>query len=118
LRGLLVKTAGLSDLLQSALKPLSDRIRWAFIYGSIAHGRELATSDVDLMVIGDVGLAELAPKLHKVERRLDREVNPTHYCPDEFARKIRKGNHFLLSVIEQPKLFLIGDPDAFARFTG
>src|SRR5436853_7800332 len=36
LRGLLVKTAGLVDVLADALKPLAGKLRLAFVYGSIA----------------------------------------------------------------------------------
>jgi len=46
------KTAGLADLLREALAPMSDRIRSAFLFGSIARQAESSNSDVDLFVIG------------------------------------------------------------------
>jgi DNA-binding FadR family transcriptional regulator len=70
LRGLFEKTAGLLPTLQQALHPFRDRIACAFVYGSVARRQETALSDVDLMVIGAVGLAELAPALRKAEARL------------------------------------------------
>src|SRR5215467_5264157 len=60
LRGLLLKTAGLVDILADALKPLLPKIHLAFVYGSIASGEERSDSDIDLMVIGDVSPAALA----------------------------------------------------------
>src|SRR5262249_30196848 len=54
LRGLLLKTAGLVDVLREALKPLETKIALAFVYGSIAKGEERTESDIDLMVIGSV----------------------------------------------------------------
>ena len=40
LQGLILKTVGLADVIRDALKPLSDRIRWAFVYGSVARSEE------------------------------------------------------------------------------
>ena len=76
LQGLLVKTAGMVDVLREALAPFQTRIDWAFIYGSVARAEELATSDVDLMIIGTVGLADLAPALRRAEKRLSRADQP------------------------------------------
>src|SRR5208282_2163678 len=57
LQGLILKTAGLADVVREELKPVADRIQWAFIYGSVARSEEHPASDVDLMIIGHVGLA-------------------------------------------------------------
>src|SRR5580692_77670 len=54
LRGLLLKTAGLVDVLADALKPLASKLMLVFVYGSIASGQERSDSDIDLMVIGAV----------------------------------------------------------------
>ncbi|MGH2360609.1 MAG: hypothetical protein ACRDGM_08725, partial [bacterium] len=72
LRGLLEKTAGLVPALQQVLQPFQARIDCAFVYGSVARREEHALSDVDLMVIGKVGLADLSPALRKAETRLGR----------------------------------------------
>src|SRR6266704_6394919 len=74
LRGLLEKTAGLLPPLQQALEPFEARIDCAFVYGSVARSQEHALSDVDLLVIGGLALAELAPALRKAESRIGREI--------------------------------------------
>src|SRR4051812_129243 len=79
LYGLLLKTAGLKDVLVSCLKPYRDRIDVAFIYGSVARQEERPGSDIDLMIIGQVGLAELAKALKAAEEQLLRPVNPSIY---------------------------------------
>jgi predicted nucleotidyltransferase len=118
LQGLLVKTAGMVDVLCEALTPFQERIDWAFIYGSVARAEELATSDVDLMIIGKVGLAELAPALRHAEKGLSRAVNPTLYTYEEFATKLRARDHFLASVLDGARLFILGDPHELAAATG
>jgi predicted nucleotidyltransferase len=109
LQGLLTKTAGLVDVVRDALAPLDKGIDCAFVHGSIARGEELASSDVDLLVVGKVGLAELSPALRPAEERLGRPVNPTVYTRAEFAKKVKAGHHFLQSVLEKEKIFIVGD---------
>jgi hypothetical protein len=53
LRGLVLKTSGLVDVLRTALAPLTAQIDQAFIYGSVAKGKDTANSDIDLMVISE-----------------------------------------------------------------
>ena len=109
LRGLFEKTAGLLPTLRQALKPFAGRIDCAFVYGSVARSREHALSDVDVLVIGTVGLAELAPTLRRVEARLGREVNVTSYSSHEFGNKVAAKDHFVSEVLRGPKEFLKGN---------
>jgi predicted nucleotidyltransferase len=109
LQGLLVKTVGVVDVLREVLSRLAKRIDCAFIYGSVARAEELASSDVDIMIIGQLGLAELTPALRRAEARLGRPVNPTLYTREEFATKLQAGHHFLKTVIGGEKLFVLGD---------
>jgi len=118
LQGLILKTVGLADIIRDALKPLADQIHWAFIYGSVARSEEHPASDVDLMIIGNVGLAEVSGPLRKAERRLNRAVNPTTYTKDEFITKANSDNHFVTTVMGSKRLFILGDPREFVRAFG
>jgi predicted nucleotidyltransferase len=109
LRRLFEKTAGLMPALQRALEPFADTITCAFVYGSVARSKEHALSDVDLMVIGTVGLADLSPVLRKIEQRLGRDVNVTSYSLSEFRNKVRAKDHFLGTVLRGPKQFVKGN---------
>lgn len=111
---LLEKTAGLIPVLEDELASLTSRIRVAFVYGSIAHSLERSHSDIDLMVVGEIGLSDLVPALRKAENRLGRPVNPMIYSPAEFHATICKRDHFLTSVLKGDKLFLKGDGDELA----
>jgi DNA-binding transcriptional ArsR family regulator len=108
LQGLFIKTSGLVDVVRDALKPLRKRIETALIFGSIARGEELSRSDIDLLVVGELGLADLAPALKKAETRLKREVQAIVYRPAEFRSKVRGGEHFVTSVLAGPRLQIIG----------
>jgi predicted nucleotidyltransferase len=110
----MLKTVGLVDVLHEVLEPLANRIDWAFVYGSIARSEELASSDVDVMVIGRVGLADIAPALRQAEKHLNRPVNPTVYSREEFATKLTAKHTFLHAVLDRAKLFILGDPHELA----
>ena len=109
LQALLLKTAGLVDVLREALAPLGDQIRVAFVFGSAARGELRGDSDIDLFVIGDAAFDLVAPALIPPEERLGRDVNPTVYPSDEFHAKVRDGHNFVTSVLREPRLYVIGD---------
>ena len=109
LRGIFEKTVGLIPTLKAALRPFESEIICAFVYGSVARRKEHATSDVDLMTIGDAGLGDLAPSLRKAEKRLGREVNVTNYSVDEFRKRVAEGDHFLTTVLKSSLQFVKGE---------
>lgn len=115
IKSVVTKTVGLGDALREALEPLADRIRFAFVFGSLAAGTETSASDTDLMVVGDVRFGEVVAALQSAQERLGREINPTVYPPAEFLLRIRAEDPFLTAVLRGPKLFLIGDAHALPQ---
>lgn len=118
LRGLFAKTIGLVDVLRAALGPFQTSIEYAFVYGSVARGEEASTSDIDLLIIGRVGLADVAPALRQAEQQLGRPVNPSVYTLEELTKKMRANNHFLTTVWGEQKLAVQGDLDELATIIG
>ncbi|AXK38886.1 nucleotidyltransferase domain-containing protein [Crenobacter cavernae] len=109
LRGLVVKTFGVADIVRQALLPLSDKIGVAFIYGSVAKGNEGAHSDIDVLLIGeDLAYSDVFTRLGEAESLLGRPVNPSVYSWPEWRRKLEEGNTFVQRVAQQAKIFLIG----------
>ncbi len=109
LRGLVLKTSGMADVLREALAPVGGRIRAAFVYGSIAKGEDTAASDVDLMVISEgLTYADLFGALEEASERLGRKVAPTIYSTKELARRVAQDSSFVTRVLQQPKIWLIG----------
>jgi len=110
LRGLVLKTSGLIDVLRSALAPLVAQIDLAFVFGSVAKGKDTSKSDIDLMVISDtVAYAELFAALETATVWLQRTVNPTLYSRSEIDKRMRNDNAFVKRVLAQPKLWVIGE---------
>jgi predicted nucleotidyltransferase len=110
LRGIVLKTSGLRDVLRDALSPFETKLRAAFVFGSIAKGSDAAGSDVDLLLISDeLTYAELFAALETGASRLGRTINPTIYTSAEFVRRTRELNPFLTKVLEQPKIWIVGE---------
>ncbi|MEW6688719.1 MAG: MarR family transcriptional regulator [Pseudomonadota bacterium] len=108
LASILRKTSGVAEVLAAALAPARERIRAAFVYGSVAGGRERAGSDVDLMVIGDLGFGEAVKLLHPAQETLGREISPRVYGVKEWRQKRRSPDAFLRDVLAKPRIFVMG----------
>ncbi len=115
LHGLIVKTTGVADVLRSALAPSAGRIKVAFIFGSIASGTEQRTSDIDMMAIGEATFDEVVSSISQAEETIQREINSVVYPVAEFRQKIQGNHHFLKTVLDSEKIFLIGDEGELAR---
>jgi len=114
---LLLKTAGLVEVLKTALEPLAPKLDLAFVYGSVAAGEERPSSDVDLMLIGRTPLSEVAAALRAAESEIGRSINPTVYTSQEFLRKVKEGQHFLTSVLETELVFIQGTAADLEKLT-
>ena len=112
LRSLVLKTNGLVGALHQALQ--DKQVFLAFVFGSVARGETRAESDVDLMVLGNVGLRRLTQLLSGVAERLGRDINPHVLTPEEFRQRRLRGDHFLSSVLATQKLFVKGTEDELA----
>lgn len=117
LRGLVIKTSGIAPELSRALSSV-DGIDLAFVFGSVAAGTASGRSDVDLLVIGSVGLRKLTPALRGVADSLGREINPLCLTAAEWREKCRKRDAFAARVSAEPKLWLKGGPNALAAMEG
>lgn len=103
------KTVGLAEPLREALAPLAKRIKVALVFGSVARHRDTAVSDIDVLVLSDsLDYADVFGALQGVEYRLARQIKPTVYSMAEWRRKRKEHNAFVVKVLKQPKVFLIG----------
>jgi predicted nucleotidyltransferase len=115
LAGIFRKTAGLADVLRDALAPLAGRIQLAFIFGSVAQGKEGATSDVDVLVVGSVSFAAVVEAVGAASERLRRSVNPVVMTKTAFSGKVASRDRFVSRVLHEPVIMLMGNLSEFAE---
>ncbi|MFH1515727.1 MAG: nucleotidyltransferase domain-containing protein [bacterium] len=113
LKMLIIKTVGVADEIRKALEPLKNKIKMAFIYGSIAKGNEDSQSDIDLMLVGDVKLEVLFKALSDAHNKLKRVINPSTISVNEFKERLTDDEDFISRIWKDQKIILIGDEDEF-----
>jgi predicted nucleotidyltransferase len=109
LQSLVVKTVAMTEPLRKSLEPYSDHIEAAFVYGSVAKGTDTASSDIDLMVIGDeLNYSELYAALQDAEDALCRKVSPVFLSVKDWRRKVLDKGSFVSKINRSPKVFIFG----------
>ncbi len=119
LKSIIFKTLGVKGTLEKLLRSLKG-VRYAFIYGSYAKSKENASSDIDLMLIIDKSIFNETPfleRVHELSRRLLREINYSYYPKKEWLNKIKERDSFILNILKQPLIMLIGKKDELQRFS-
>jgi predicted nucleotidyltransferase len=115
LHGLILKTVGVADITKKALEPRIADIKLAFIFGSVARRAEDRFSDIDLMAVGKISFGDVVSLLGPAEQRLGREVTPVVYPIAEFTKRVKDDHYFVKSVLEDDKIFVIGDEDELRK---
>jgi predicted nucleotidyltransferase len=109
LRGLVEKTVGLTEPIKKSFEPYADRIKTAFIYGSVAKEADTAHSDIDLMVIGDeLNYSDLYTAAQRAEGKLRRKLNPLFLSLKDWQRKASDKGSVVGKISRSPKIFIIG----------
>lgn len=115
LKNIVRKTFGVADILRQSLAPKADKVRLAFIFGSVARSTDDRRSDIDVIVVGRISFGDAISLLSPAEERLGREINSVVYPVAEFKKKVKEDHHFVKTVLQDEKIFLIGDEDELRR---
>ena len=115
LKSIVRKTFGVADVIKQSLASSARKIRVAFIFGSVARSADDRRSDIDLMVVGRISFGDVVSLLGPAEAKLAREINPVVYPIAEYKRKVREDHYFVKTVLEEEKIFVIGDEDELRR---
>ena len=116
LKGLMLKTAGIASFIGNALSKLQG-VRYALIYGSFASGEETESSDVDILVVGDVEEESILNALNAIEQKTGREINYIVWNDGEFRKRVKSGHHLLTEMARKPVIMLVGEESEFRRAT-
>ncbi|HQQ75197.1 MAG TPA: nucleotidyltransferase domain-containing protein [Pseudomonadales bacterium] len=108
LASILRKTSGLVEILADVLAPIAGHIEAAFVFGSMASGKAGVGSDIDVMVVSDVGYSDVVAALYPAQKMLGREINPKVYGVEEWQRLMAAKGAFVQDILAKPKLFILG----------
>jgi len=107
LASIILKTEGIAKELKDSLTETG--VETAFIYGSFASGEATVESDIDIFIIGEINENKLIIKIKEVEKRLSREINYVLFTAKEFEKRVKSRDPFVLNVLNEPKVMVIGD---------
>lgn len=113
-KSMILKTVGIGDIIKNAVNA-KDGILMAFVYGSYAKNTEDMESDIDLFAIGNILSKDLQEVISEIESQTKRDINSTIYSLKELKKKYKEKNHFILSVLKQPKIFLKGNENGLRK---
>jgi len=118
LKSIVRKTFGVADVIRQSLSPKADKIRIAFIFGSVAKSTENRFSDIDLLVVGNITFGEVVDLLSPAEGTLNRELNPVVYTLAEFNKRLSENHYFISDILSGDKIFVIGDENELQSLVG
>lgn len=110
LKSIVFKTIGIQGLLKESLSKVKG-IEVAFIYGSFAKKEEATISDIDLFIVGGIDDSRLLREIRRLEEVLKREINYSIFTRDEFKKKVKETDSFIIDLLENPKIFIVGSKD-------
>lgn len=113
LKGMIIKTAGITDLIRNSLRDFKD-LRYAMMYGSFATG-EASSSDIDLLMVGDVEEERLLRVTAKIEDQAGKEINYILWSDHEFRKRIKIRHYLLADIARKPFIMIIGEESEFRR---
>lgn len=116
LKRIFLKTESIGQVIREGLDGDNKEIKYAAIYGSVAKGTEMTTSDVDMLVIGDgVDDDSLLNSIAKIEKKIGREINISTWTEKEFKKKSSEKIPLLKEILKTPVIMIVGDKDEFKR---
>lgn len=108
LKSIVVKTVGVVGSLKEILEKIGN-VNFSFIYGSYAKAKESYLSDIDLVIIGKPDEDRVIRELDRLERVLKREINYKLYTSSGFKKETKEREPFILEILKDKKIMLIGD---------
>lgn len=108
LLGLVIKSTGLGGAILKNKSQIG-RVKYAMMATRFARNEQSGPEDVDLLIVGQVVLPELQSLIADEQTKREKEINYSFMDDAEFNFRVRRRDPFILKVLTQPKIMLIGD---------
>lgn len=107
---MVAKTSGLGGNIVKNKSKLG-KIKFSFISTRFLRGGKAGAEDVDLLVVGQIVLPELQAIVADEQAKREAEINYSFMDEAEFNFRVRRRDPFILRVLIQPKVMLMGDEE-------
>lgn len=112
---LVIKTTGLGFAIRKARGKLGKIAFVVFSGEFVRHEGRKSADQVDVLVVGDVVLPELANLIKQEEARRKQEINYTPLTREEFEFRKSRRDPFVLGILAQARVMVVGDELDFAK---
>jgi len=107
---MMAKTTGLGEEILRNRNKIG-RLQYVMFSGKFVEKKERKPNEVDILVVGEIVLPEMAALVKAEESRLSREINYTVMTPEEFQFRKRRRDPFLLEILAGMRIMIIGDEE-------
>ncbi len=105
------KTTGLGDaILKNKVK--MGKVKYIMFSGGFVKRKKKSPEDVDVLVVGNIVLPELAILVREEEARLGTEINYTAMTEEEFLFRKKRNDPFIAGILSGVRIMVIGDEEA------
>jgi predicted nucleotidyltransferase len=112
LQKIILKTEGVTKTIMDTFSSLKN-VDFLFIYGSFASGKANVQSDLDLFIVGNVYYDDFIDIIVKNEKEIGRLINFTIYMQEDLMSRIKNQDSFIMNVVKEPKIMIIGNENEF-----
>ncbi|MFA4981346.1 MAG: nucleotidyltransferase domain-containing protein [Candidatus Omnitrophota bacterium] len=105
-RKIIMTTVGVEEQLRHLLKGVTG-VKEAYIYGSYAKNAMDTHSDIDVLIVGSVGVVTVQKHISKLQREIDREISVTVMTKKDFTRRVKAKDPFISGVLKQKHIKII-----------
>lgn len=111
LTSMVAKTTGLGKIIIENKNKIG-KVSFIMFSGKfVRHKEHKREDDVDILVVGDVVLPELASIIRVEETARGKEINYTAMSRDEFDFRKKRRDPFLLGILSGSRVMIIGDEE-------
>ncbi|MCH7541457.1 hypothetical protein IH981_01610 [Patescibacteria group bacterium] len=110
LAAIISKTSGIGGDIIAERNKLG-KIKFTTLSSGFIRRKPVGPNEVDLLIVGNVVLPQLAALVKKSEDAIGREINYTVLSEDEFTFRRRRKDPFIMGVLEKIGVILIGDEE-------
>jgi predicted nucleotidyltransferase len=112
IRGLLRRESRVAQLLSDGLEGMRT-VRFGVIFGSFASALDDVSSDIDVLIVGDVNWDRLAKIGKAVSDHIRRETNFVVWSEDELLHPKAGQRRLLEGIVSRPRIMVKGDEHEF-----
>lgn len=114
LQQIVIKNTGLGLKLRKLRRKLGT-VDFVMFSGRFVRKKPVAQGEVDMLVIGEVVLAELDALIKEEEKLIGREINYAVFSEEEFSFRKQRRDPFIMDVLYGTRVMVIGDEDSFVE---